>query len=62
MLYADQGGYRVRPESKLLQMMAIPIRVHEDMVHRIATYNQGAYAVQQYLDSYKPDPPVRSGF
>ena len=56
MCYAGQGGYGARPESELLQMMAIPIRVREDMVNRIANYRQGAYTAQQFVDWYKSEP------
>ena len=55
MLYADQGGYAVRPDSELLRIMAIPSLVREDMVNRIADYRQGVYTVQQYLDWYNSD-------
>ena len=56
MFYSDRGGYGVRPESELLQKMAIPIRVRVDMANRIANYRQGAYTAQQYVDRYKSEP------
>ena len=37
-------------------MMAIPTRVREDMVNKIANYRQGAYTAQQYVDWYKSEP------
>ena len=57
-LYSDQGGYAVRPVSELLRRMAIPIRVRENMVNRIAYYQgqRGPWAAQQWLDWYKFEP------
>jgi hypothetical protein len=62
MLYASHGGYAVRPDSELLQIMAIPIQVREDMVQRIANYRQGVYTVQQLLDWYNSQPLSDSDF
>ena len=56
MLYADKGGYGVRPEEELRRIMAIPIRMRAIMVHRIAHIHQGDYTVQQYLDWYNSKP------
>ena len=50
LLYADQGGYAIRPDSELLRMMAIPIRVREDMVHRIANYRGVSQPVDRQND------------
>ena len=57
-LYSDQGGYAVRPASELLRRMAIPIRVRERMVNRIAHHEgqRGPWVEQQWLDWYKFDP------
>ena len=43
-------------------MMAIPIRVREDMVNRIAYYRQGPWAAQQWLDWYKSEPLLNEDF
>ena len=56
MLYTSHGGYAVRPDSELLQIMAIPIKVRKDMVQRMANYHQGVYTVQQLLDWYNSQP------
>ena len=55
MLYAGKSGYGVRAEDKLLEMMAIPIRVRAEMVYRIAN-NQSVYTVEQYSDWYQSRP------
>jgi hypothetical protein len=56
MFYNDQGGYAVRPQRELLLNMAIPIRVREDMVDRIANYRQGVYSKQELFDWYNNEP------
>ena len=70
MLCADQGGYGIRPNSELLRIMSVPIRVRENMVNRIADYRgvsqpadtQGAFTVQQYLEWYNSHPLSDSDF
>ena len=57
-LYSDQGGDAVRPVSELLRKMAIPIRMRERMVSRIAHHEgqRGPWEAQQWLDWYKFTP------
>ena len=68
-LYVDESRNAIRPDSDLLSKLAIPIRVREDMVRRVANYHgvaqpqlstprysAGAFTVQQWLDWYKSEP------